>query len=254
MADVTPPVGLASFAAAAVSGGDAIRTGFTAFFYSLRTVALPFVFIFNTDLLLIDVTWTQGIVVFIVATIGILVFTAATMGWFLTKNRIWETVAMLLIAFALFRPGFFMNQIQPPFEDIPPAAFAEALGSAAPGSQLRAVISGPDFDTLEVKEVTVPLTVPDAEGADARLDALGFIIFDEDGVQRLDEPMFGTEMGDALSSFDFYGDDPVQIASVQATADQLPKELIFIPALLLLGFIGLLQSRRATPVPEGELA
>src|SRR6056297_3404607 len=41
MADVTPPVGLASFAAAAVSGGDPIRTGFTAFFYSLRTVALP---------------------------------------------------------------------------------------------------------------------------------------------------------------------------------------------------------------------
>ena len=75
-----------SFAAAAVSGGDAIRTGFTAFFYSLRTVALPFVFIFNTDLLLIDVTWMQGIIVFIAATIAILVFTAGTMGYFLTRE------------------------------------------------------------------------------------------------------------------------------------------------------------------------
>ena len=55
MADVTPPVGLASFAAAAISGGDPIRTGFTAFFYSLRTAALPFLFIFNTQLLLIGV-------------------------------------------------------------------------------------------------------------------------------------------------------------------------------------------------------
>lgn len=81
MADVTPPVGLASFAAAAVSGGDAIKTGFIAFFYSLRTVALPFVFIFNTDMLLIDVNWWQGIVVFIVASIAILVFTAGTMGF-----------------------------------------------------------------------------------------------------------------------------------------------------------------------------
>ena len=52
MADVTPPVGLASFAAAAISGGDPIRTGFVAFFYSLRTAMLPFLFIFNTDMLL----------------------------------------------------------------------------------------------------------------------------------------------------------------------------------------------------------
>ena len=254
MADVTPPVGLASFAAAAVSGGDAIRTGFTAFFYSLRTVALPFVFIFNTDLLLIDVTWVQGIIVFIVATIGILIFTAATMGWFLTRNRIWETVAMLLIAFALFRPGFFMNQIQPPFDNIAPAAFSEALGNASPGSELRVVISGPDFDTLEIKDVTVPLTVPDAEGSQARLDALGFILVPEGEVMRLDEPMFGSDLGDALSSFDFYADDPVQIASVQATADQMPKELIFIPALLLLALIAFLQMRRAQPIPQGEPA
>ncbi len=254
MADVTPPVGLASFAAAAVSGGDAIRTGFTAFFYSLRTVALPFVFIFNTDLLLIDVTWAQGIIVFITATIGILVFTAATMGWFLTKNRIWETVAMLAIAFALFRPGFFMNMIQPPFEEIAPAAFSEAVGAAEPGSELRVIVSGPDFDTFEIKDVTVPLTIPEGADAQARLDAMGFIIVPEGDVQRLDEPGFGSELGDALSSFDFYGDDPVQIASVQATSDQLPKELIFIPALLLLGLIGWLQRRRADPVMEGEPA
>ena len=255
MADLTPPVGLASFAAAAVSGGDAIRTGFTAIFYSLRTVALPFVFIFNTDLLLIDVTWTQGIIVFITATIGILIFTAATMGWFLTKNRIWETAAMLLIAFALFRPGFFMNQIQPPFEEIAPSAFAEALGAAEPGSELRVIISGPDFDTLEVKDLTVPLTVPEVDGADARLDELGFMLIPDGDVQQLDEPMFGTELGDALDSFDFYADDPVQIANVQATADQLPKELIFIPALLLMALIALLQSRRASPIiREGEFA
>jgi TRAP-type uncharacterized transport system fused permease subunit len=48
MADVTPPVGLASFAAAAISGGDPLKTGFVAFFYSMRTALLPFLFIFNT--------------------------------------------------------------------------------------------------------------------------------------------------------------------------------------------------------------
>ncbi|MEP1535778.1 MAG: TRAP transporter permease [Paracoccaceae bacterium] len=255
MADVTPPVGLASFAAAAVSGGDAIKTGFTAFFYSLRTVALPFVFIFNTDLLLIDVTWYQGVIVFVVSTIGILVFTAATMGWWLTKNRIWETLAMLIIAFALFRPGFFMNQIQPPFDEIAPAAFAETLASAEPGSTLRTVITGPDFDTFALKDVTVPLTVPDVEGADARMNALGIILVPEGDVQKLDEPGFGSELAEALSSFDFYGDDPVAITNVQAASDQLPKELIWIPALLLLALIGFLQKGRfVPPMKEGEVA
>ncbi|WP_424944908.1 TRAP transporter permease [Aliiroseovarius crassostreae] len=245
MADVTPPVGLASFAAAAVSGGDAIRTGFTAFFYSLRTVALPFVFIFNTDLLLIDVTWVQGVIVFIIATIGILVFTAGTMGFFITRSRIWETVALLVVAFALFRPGFFMNQIQPPFEVIEPAGFVQALENAEAGSTLRTVISGPDFDTLEVKDLTVPLVVPEAEGADARLQALGLMLAPEGDVMRLDEPAFGTDLSDQLGSFDFYGDDPVAITRVQAAADQLPKELIFIPALMLLALVAFLQTGRA---------
>ncbi|WP_407682135.1 TRAP transporter permease [Pseudodonghicola flavimaris] len=249
MADVTPPVGLASFAAAAVSGGDAIRTGFTAFFYSLRTVALPFVFIFNTDLLLIDVTWTQGIIVFVIATIGILVFTAATMGFFLTKSRIWETLALLIVAFALFRPGFFMDQIQHPYHAIDPAAFEQALTEAPTGSQLRVVISGPDFDTLEMKDLTVVLDVAEGD-LQARLDALGLLLMPEGDKMILEEPMFGTPLGDKLSSFDFYGDNPVEITAVQAPVNQLPKELIFIPALLLLGLVAFLQSRRAAR-PEG---
>ncbi|MEO1250542.1 MAG: TRAP transporter fused permease subunit, partial [Pseudomonadota bacterium] len=77
MADVTPPVGLASFAAAAVSGGDPIKTGFTAFFYSMRTAALPFIFIFNTELLLIGITGPVDLVITVVtATIAMLVFAA----------------------------------------------------------------------------------------------------------------------------------------------------------------------------------
>ncbi|MBY6153357.1 TRAP transporter permease [Vannielia litorea] len=255
MADVTPPVGLASFAAAAVSGGDAIRTGFTAFFYSLRTVALPFVFIFNTDLLLIDVTWVQGIIVFIVATIGILVFTAATMGWFLTKNRIWETVAMLLVAFALFRPGFFMDMIQPPFADIEPAGFEQAVGEADAGDTLRVVVSGPDFDTLEMKDTTLVLQVPEGDDAAARVEEMGFLLVPEEGRMYLDEPAFGSPISEDLSSFDFYGDDRVEITAVRAPVHGLPKELIFIPALLLMALIALLQMRRAQPaLREGEAA
>ena len=243
MADVTPPVGLASFAAAAVSGGDAIKTGFIAFFYSLRTVALPFVFIFNTDLLLIDVTWVQGILVFITASIAILVFTAGTMGWFLTKSRIYESISLILIAFALFRPDFVMDRIQPPFEQVEPAAFATALGDAADGDELRMIVSGPDFDTGETKETTLVLPVG-AGDADARMTASGLMLMEDNGRMIMDEPAFGSVFSGALDSFDFYGDDPVQIASVQAPANQMPKELIFIPALICLLFVAFLQRAR----------
>ncbi|MCO8144217.1 TRAP transporter permease [Rhodovulum tesquicola] len=245
MADVTPPVGLASFAAAAVSGGDAIRTGFTAFFYSLRTVALPFVFIFNTDLLLIDVTWTQGILVFIVATVAILIFTAGTMGWFITRNRLYESAALILIAFALFRPDFFMNKLQPPFADLPPAQLEQVLGEAAPGDEIRLRVLGPDFNTFAPRETSLVVTVGDAAGGAARLAATGLMPEERDGLVVLDEPMFGTPYAEALRAFDFYGDEPVEITALRVPQEQAPKEMMFLPALLLLGLVAWAQLGRA---------
>ncbi|WP_411352820.1 TRAP transporter permease [Leisingera aquaemixtae] len=244
MADVTPPVGLASFAAAAVSGGDAIRTGFTAFFYSLRTVALPFVFIFNTDLLLIDVNWIQGILVAISATIAILVFTAGTMGYFLSRNRFYEGILLIFAAFALFRPDFFMDRIMPPFAQVPPAQLVQALDEAEPGAELRITVEGPDFDTSGTKSTTMILTA-DGSGGQSAVDAYGLLLLEEDGVVKLEEPMFGTPAAPNLESFDFYADEPVQITSIQAPASQLPKELIFIPALLLVALVAFLQRGRA---------
>ena len=250
MADVTPPVGLASFAAAAVSGGDAIKTGFAAFFYSLRTVALPFVFIFNTDLLLIDVTLTQGILVFIIASIAILVFTAGTMGWFVTKSRIYESVALILIAFVLFRPDFVMDRLQPPFTSIEPAQFTTALGNANAGDELRLVVSGPDFDTGNNKDTTLVVAIDGEGSGEERLQATGLLLIPEGDIVKMDEPSFSSPLAQSLGSFDFYLDDPVVIKSIQAPSEQSPKELVFIPALLLLFFVGWLQSRRRKSEPE----
>ncbi|MCE8518381.1 TRAP transporter permease [Ruegeria pomeroyi] len=245
MADVTPPVGLASFAAAAVSGGDAIKTGFTAFFYSLRTVALPFVFIFNTDMLLIDVGWVGGILVAISATIAVLVFTAGTMGFFLTRSRIYESVALILVAFVLFRPDYVMNRIAPPFELFEPARLEQAVGDAAPGDVLRVIVSGPDFDSGEMKDLSLELTVGNEADGAARVEAMGFLPFEEDGLIKLEEPLFGTPIAESMQDFDFYGDEAVRVVTVKAPANQPPKELVFIPALLLLGLVAFLQRGRA---------
>src|SRR5690606_16293414 len=103
MGDITPPVGLASFAAAAISGEDPIRTGLQGSVYALRTVVLPFVFIFNPALLLIDVSgWFELLLVAFASTVASLVFAAATMAWFRVRCRWWEVVLLLVATFALF--------------------------------------------------------------------------------------------------------------------------------------------------------
>ena len=119
MADVTPPVGLASYAAAAISRADPIKTGIQAFWYSLRTGILPIVFIFNNELLLIGIeNWVHGLIVMTTSLIAILVFTAATQGWFINKLRWYEIIVFLLISLSLFRPGLILDQFHPEFNQI----------------------------------------------------------------------------------------------------------------------------------------
>jgi len=116
MADVTPPVGLASYAAAAISGGDPLKTGVQAFWYSLRTGVLPIVFLFNHELLLIGVeNFWHAVLVIITSLVGILVFTSATQGWFFNKLRWYEIIVFLIISISLLSPEFVLNKFYPKY-------------------------------------------------------------------------------------------------------------------------------------------
>ncbi|QJC85693.1 TRAP transporter permease [Cereibacter sphaeroides] len=253
MADVTPPVGLASFAAAAVSGGgDPIRTGITAFFYSLRTAALPFLFIYNPTLILYGVdlgTWAgilQAVGVFAVATVAMLLFAAATQGYFLAPSRLWERAALLLVAFTLFVPGFWLDRILPRFEERPPTELAQAFDAAEPGETVRFVVQGPDFATGRPTRLTMVHTVEAEAPATGRAEAAGLLLLPEEGRLYMDEPMFGTDYQQKLQGFDFYGTERVEVSSLQSPAHRPPKQLFYIPALLLLGLVIALQRRRQT--------
>ena len=244
MADVTPPVGLASFAAAAVSGGDPIRTGVVAFFYSLRTAALPFLFIFNTDLLLIDVGWAQGIFVFVIATVAMLLFAAATQGWFIAKNRVWEGALLLLIAFTLFRPGFWMDMIYPPYIEREPAQIAEAAMNTPPGEDLRLRVAGLDQYGAPLEFVAILPIGPEPTGEE-RLTAAGLTLVETDGKMMIDDVAFDSPAAEAGLDWD------QEVLRVLRPADQPTKYLMYIPALLVLGGIVLLQRRRA-PADEAR--
>ncbi|WP_375261068.1 TRAP transporter permease [Palleronia sp.] len=252
MADVTPPVGLASFAAAAVSGGDPIKTGFTAFFYSLRTVALPFLFIYNPTLILygVDLTTVSGVLhavfVFMVATFAMLLFAAATQGYFLARSKLLESAALLLVAFTLFVPNFWLNQVQPRFIAESPENFARVLSEAPVDSRLRLRIAGPDFATGIETETSVSILVPEGD-TDTRMGATGLMLRPGAPAAALDEPMFGTPLQERLSNFDFYAEEPVRISEVLAPNEhRWPAQIFYIPALLLLGLVIVLQRRRQT--------
>ena len=112
LADDTPPVGLAAYAASAIAKSDPIRTGIQGFTYDIRTALLPFMFIFNTDLLLIGITslW-HVLTIFITSILAMFAFAALTQNWFIARNRIYESVLLAGVTAFLFRPYAFMDML-----------------------------------------------------------------------------------------------------------------------------------------------
>jgi len=249
LADDTPPVGLAALATAAISRGDPIKTGIQGFAYDIRTALLPFLFIFNTELLLIDVSPLKGVFVFVVAVFAMMLFASATQGFLLTQNKIGESAALLLVAFTLFRPGYWLDHISPPYNSIPSEQIYEVVGEAPPNGALTMVVQGPDFDTGETSITTI--LVPLGERADAteRLNNAGINVILEDSIARIKEPLPGTLLFEKIGkTFDYYSDAPVVLLEIRQKADRIPKEIFYIPAILLFGLVFWFQKRRRDAV------
>ncbi len=119
MADVTPPVGLAAYAASAISRADPIKTGIQAFAYEIRTAILPLVFVFNTELVLIGIkSWWHGLFVFATSLLAILCFTTASQRFLFRRLRILEMVFLLVLAAALFRPDGVLSIVYPRWQSV----------------------------------------------------------------------------------------------------------------------------------------
>lgn len=242
LADDTPPVGLAAFAAAAIAQSDPIKTGLQGFTYDIRTAILPFLFIFNTQLLLIDIGSTFELILTIVsAIIGMLIFAAATQGYWLTKSKFWETLLLLVVAFALFRPGFFWDRVYAPINSYAATELVQRATLAPANSDLRIVAKG---ETIEgdTKQRTVLLPMNEAGDGATRLSNAGIELRTEsDGRILVDNVVFGSDAEKAGLDFDW------QIMAIEEQAERPPKQLMYIPALLLLGFVAFLQNRRREP-------
>jgi TRAP transporter 4TM/12TM fusion protein len=248
MADVTPPVGLASFAAAAISRADPIRTGITAFWYSIRTGILPFMFVFNTQLLLIGVdSWAHVALVVVSAIVAMLMFAAGTQGWFVTRSRWYESVLLLLVTFTLLRPDYWLDFAYSRFQIVPATQLAQIVKEAPEGGAVRLRLEG---TTLEGRDVKKTVRVELAPGSDvrSRLAPSGLTLLQTpDGWQvaavRLNSPAdkAGFEQG-------------FRITGIEQVAARPAKEWMYLPALAVIALVWWLQRRRAPPPASGAMS
>jgi len=253
LADDTPPVGLAAYAAAAISKGDPIRTGVQGFIYDIRTAVLPFFFIFNTQLLMIGIDNVLSFAIVVVSSvIAILLFAAATQGHWLVKNRWWETVVLLLVAFMLFRPGYFWDKIDPPFKDMPGAQIFQIADTMEPGESIRFVVEGETLEGIK-RAYTFLLPLAYGDSGKERVNNTGLQLDDLFGDMEVAMVMPGISNDRAINkqveAIKVAGvDSGWIITSIQAKRKTLPKQIVFIPALLLIGIVGTMQLRRRKAV------
>jgi len=131
-------VGLAAYAAAAIARSDPITTGIQGFTYDLRTAILPFVFLFNTELLMIagvgaggEVIWLDSILkigwVFVVALAAMFAFASFMQGYAGDHCSWFERILLLILAIFMFRPGI-VEDLLPVTREIVQAVCLAAYG------------------------------------------------------------------------------------------------------------------------------
>ena len=239
MGDITPPVGLATFAAAAISHEDAIQTGIQGSLYALRTVILPFIWIFNAQLLLIDVHgWGELVRVVLACTLATLLFAAVTMQWLRVKSRWWETLVLLAAVALLFRPDFFMDRIAAPYRSAPAAQVFEAARDAEGDATLVLRIKGTTIEGEEIaKTVAVQLGAKGEDGR-KRLAEAGLQLVPLGDAVQIGQVKFGSRA--RKGGFEQGWD----VASVELPTDRPSPHWFYLPALLLAAGVWWAQGRR----------
>jgi TRAP transporter 4TM/12TM fusion protein len=246
MGDITPPVGLATFAAAAISGEDPIQTGIQGALYALRTVILPFIWIFNPQILLLDIHGPGEFARVVIASLlATLMFAALTMSWFRVKSRWWENLLLGAAVLLLFRPDFFMDQLTPEYTSVPARQVFDVTRNVDAGDRLVMEIKG---STIEGKDIvkTVALQLgPQSDDGRKRLAQAGLQLVPLGDKMQIGAVRFGSRAQKG-------GLEPGwEIASLKVPADRPTPHWFYLPALVLIGVVWLTQGlrMRARAVP-----
>jgi TRAP transporter 4TM/12TM fusion protein len=254
LADDTPPVCLAAFAAAAISRADPIKTGIQGFTYDIRTAILPFIFIFNPDLLLVGVdSFWHGLMIFVISLIAMFAFASLTQRWMLVKVKLYEMVLLAAVVIALFRPDFVMNQIYPAFEPLDLKRFAAGEAAAKPGYSIRIhVVRSTDYgDRFRLYRIGTPELGPGGGyglyGLKMKADEEGRYAVTELLPKGLAEQI-GVEVGD------FVTDVEVELVGQPARQWIYPFGLALLGVVIVLQLAGWRREASAVAAPPGTPA
>jgi TRAP transporter 4TM/12TM fusion protein len=245
MADATPPVALAAYAAAGLSGADPLETGIQGFIYEIRTAILPFMFVFNTELLMIGIGswWHFGWVV-LSALVACLAFAAATQGHFFTRNRAWETAALVFVTFSLFRPDVYRDWFYAPYRVAPVQEMQAAIDALKVGDNMRLRIEVETKDKAGKTEAGQrTFILPVTEGpAPARLQRVGLELdaTPKDGKLEIVDIVVDSQAERARLDVG----DRNRLVGIEVRNPQPAKEWFALPALLLLALVIGVQRRR----------
>ncbi|MDR0355140.1 MAG: TRAP transporter permease [Deltaproteobacteria bacterium] len=250
MADATPPVALAAFAASGISGGDPFKTGVQGFFYELRTAILPFVFLYNQEILFLHIqNAVHFIWILLTSLMACMAFACATQRFMLIKTRWWEVILLLSAMVFLFRPDIPQNRLYAPFIEAPPEKVLETIEQLPPEANIRLHIVT-DFGTRELDQVVVmPFK---GDGAEERLASVGVYLAWEGDRLMIDDIAYNSR----LEKLGVNMDDPTQVLGAETVnADRPPKWLFSVPGLFLFGLVFLSQrSRRKLMLRSDGLA
>jgi TRAP transporter 4TM/12TM fusion protein len=239
MGDITPPVGLATFAAAAIAKEDPIAIGIQGSLYALRTVILPFIWIFNPQLLLLDVenVWEAARVI-VASTIAMLGFAALTMNWMRIKMRWWEFALVAIAVALLFRPDFVMDRITPEYREVPGKEVFDVVSKAPAGERLVMVVKGTTIEGEDVRKTVAVNLGPASSDARRRLADAGLQIAPLGDNVQIAAVKFGSRAKKAGI------DQGFDVDAVKVRADRPSAHWFYLPALLLLALVWWTQGRR----------
>ena len=239
MGDITPPVGLATFAASAISGEDAIRTGIQGSLYALRTVILPFIWIFNPQLLLIDIHgWWELARVVAACTLAMLIFSALTMNWFRVRSCWWENALLAAAVLLLFRPDLLMDQLSPAYRAEPAAKVYEVARAVPDHDRLVMVIRGTNIEGDDItKTVAIGLGAAGEDGR-RRLSQSGLQLMTLGDKVQIGAVRFGSRAQKAGLEQGW------DVVSLQVPTDRPTPHWFYLPALVLIGAVWLSQGAR----------
>jgi len=240
LADDTPPVGLAAFAAAGIAKSDPIKTGLQSFSYDVRTAILPFMFIFNTEMLMMGIShWAHALWVIMTCLAAMLLFVSVTQNYFLTRNRWWEILILLLVVFSLFRPGYWRDTLFPAYQTKPLVELTETIQTLEPNQHFRLYVEV-DSGLGTPQRRYFLFSIPADAQVESRLEDIGLAIEVRDKAYWISDIGFMSPAESAGLSM--MNDN--QILSFDIVNVQPAKEWFILPALFLLGIVVISQRRR----------